>query len=131
MTGERIRDKIAASKCKGMWMGGCIPLGYDLKDRHPIVNAGEAEQVRQIYRFYLEFGCVKRLKVHLDAHGTKSKVRVSLLGEIVLLSPRSLREKQATEEILVARIVISSIRNLQEFCLTADIVTDFCSDYFV
>ena len=79
MTGERIRDKIAASKCKGMWMGGCIPLGYDLKDRHPIVNAGEAEQVRQIYRFYLEFGCVKRLKVHLDAHGTKSKVRVSCL----------------------------------------------------
>jgi len=73
-------------------MGGCIPLGYDLKDRHPIVNAGEAEQVRQIYRFYLEFGCVKRLKVHLDAHGTKSKVRVScLLGGIVLLSRRSLR----------------------------------------
>jgi len=92
VTGERIRDQIAASKCKGMWMGGCIPLGYDLKDRHPIVNAGEAEQVRQIYRFYLEFGCVKRLKVHLDAHGTKSKVRVSCSGRSSY-SPPALYER--------------------------------------
>ncbi len=80
VTGERIRDKIAASKRKGMWMGGCIPMGYDLEDRHLIVNQGEAEQVRQIFQLYLEFGCVKKLKAHLDAHGTKSKIRVSRAG---------------------------------------------------
>jgi len=80
VTGERIRDKIAASKRKGMWMGGCIPLGYDLKDRHLIVNEREAEQVREIFRLYLEFGGVKNLKFHLDAQETKSKVRVSRSG---------------------------------------------------
>ena len=80
VTGERIRDKIAASKRKGMWMGGCIPLGYDVKDRRLIVNRKEAEQVRQIFQLYLEFGCVKKLKAHLDAHNVKSKVRVSKSG---------------------------------------------------
>lgn len=80
VTGERIRDKIAASKRKGMWMGGCIPLGYDVRERRLVVNPKEAEQVRQIFRLYLEFGCVKKLKAHLDAHGAKSKVRVSKSG---------------------------------------------------
>jgi DNA invertase Pin-like site-specific DNA recombinase len=80
VTGERIRDKIAASKRKGMWMGGCIPLGYDVKDRRLIVNPKEAEQVRQIFRLYLDFGCVKKLKAHLDAHGIRSKIRVSQAG---------------------------------------------------
>jgi len=63
-----------------MWMGGCIPLGYDVKDRCLVVNPKEAEQVCQIYRLYLEFGCVKKLKAHLDAHGAKSKVRTSKSG---------------------------------------------------
>jgi site-specific DNA recombinase len=80
VTGERIRDKIAASKRKGMWMGGMIPLGYDLKDRHLIINEREAEHVREIFRLYLEFGCVKKLKVHLDKRGVKSKIRVSQSG---------------------------------------------------
>jgi DNA invertase Pin-like site-specific DNA recombinase len=77
VTGERIRDKIAASKRKGMWMGGMVPLGYDLKDRHLIINKQEAEHVREIFRLYLEFGCVKKLKAHLDDRGVKSKIRVS------------------------------------------------------
>jgi DNA invertase Pin-like site-specific DNA recombinase len=80
VTGERIRDKIAASKRKGMWMGGCIPLGYDVKDRRLIVNPKEAEQVSQIFRLYLDFGCVKKLKAHLDAHGIRSKIRISKAG---------------------------------------------------
>ena len=50
VTGERIRDKIAASKKKGMWMGGYPPLGYDVKDRRLIVNEVEAESVRYIFR---------------------------------------------------------------------------------
>src|SRR6185312_9919297 len=54
LTGERIRDKFAASKKRGMFMGGPVPLGYDLKDRQLIVNPAEAETVRTIFETYLE-----------------------------------------------------------------------------
>ena len=80
VTGERIRDKIAASKRKGMWMGGVPPLGYDLKERKLIVNPKEAQLVCDLYRLYLELGCVSKLKSHLDREGIKSKVRISLAG---------------------------------------------------
>src|ERR1700733_13273758 len=50
ITGERIRDKIAASKKKGIWMGGTVPVGYDVKDRQLVVNNAEAETVRTIFR---------------------------------------------------------------------------------
>ena len=59
VTGERIRDKIAASKKKGMWMGGYPPLGYDVKDRKLVVNEAEAETVRYIFRRYQELGSVQ------------------------------------------------------------------------
>src|SRR3981081_2944830 len=61
VTGERIRDKIAASKRKGMWMGGAVPLGYDVKDRKLIINAKEADCVRDIFASYLRLGCVSKL----------------------------------------------------------------------
>ena len=61
VTGERIRDKIAASKKKGMWMGGLPPLGYDVKDRKLVINDAEAETVRQIFRRYGELGSVRLL----------------------------------------------------------------------
>src|SRR5215471_678569 len=54
VTGERIRDKIAASKRKGLWMGGVTPLGYEVKDRKLVVVPQEAEIVRLIYRQYLQ-----------------------------------------------------------------------------
>ena len=73
VTGERIRDKIAASKKKGMWMGGQPPLGYDVKDRKLVVNAQEAETVRHIFRRYLELKSVRLLKADLDAQGIVSK----------------------------------------------------------
>jgi site-specific DNA recombinase len=56
IAGEGIRDKIAASKKKGMWMGGNVPLGYDVKDRKLIVNEPEAGTVRMIFRRYAELG---------------------------------------------------------------------------
>src|SRR5271154_2987166 len=65
VTGERIRDKIAASKQKGMWMGGTIPLGYDLKERKLMVNPKEAKIVNRLFQLYLELGCVSKLKIHL------------------------------------------------------------------
>jgi site-specific DNA recombinase len=80
VTGERIRDKIAASKRKGMWMGGFPPLGYDLKDRKLLVNPSEAEQVREIYRQYLKLGCVSKLKTYLEGKGIRTKERVSQSG---------------------------------------------------
>ena len=54
VTGERIRDKIAASKKKGMWMGGLPSLGYDVKDRRLVINEAEAKTVRHIFRRYAE-----------------------------------------------------------------------------
>jgi site-specific DNA recombinase len=80
VTGERIRDKIAASKRRGMWMGGNLPLGYDVRDRKLVVNPSEAETVRAIFRLYRELGCVRRLKEELDRRGVRSKVRVSGTG---------------------------------------------------
>jgi site-specific DNA recombinase len=81
VTGERIRDKIAASKRKGMWMGGRVPLGYELKDRKLIVNPAEAEQVQEIFRAYLKLGCVRKLKAHLEEQGIGSKVRTGSSGQ--------------------------------------------------
>ena len=77
VTGERIRDKIAASKKKGMWMGGYPPLGYDVKDRKLVVNEAEAETVRYIFRRYQELRSVRLLKEHLDEAGIVSKRRTA------------------------------------------------------
>lgn len=62
ITGERIRDKIAASKQKGLWMGCNVPLGYDASERTLVINPAEAETVRCIFVLYLELGCVRRVK---------------------------------------------------------------------
>jgi DNA invertase Pin-like site-specific DNA recombinase len=72
---ERVRDKIAASKRKGMWMGGPVPLGYDVKERKLVVNAAEAETVRHIMRCYLELGSVPELGERLAREGIRSKVQ--------------------------------------------------------
>ena len=80
VTGERIRDKIAASKKKGMWMGGVVPLGYDLENRKLAGNAGEAEIVREIFEQYLKLGCVRKLQLALNAKGITSKRRESRTG---------------------------------------------------
>jgi hypothetical protein len=79
VTGERIRDKIAASKKKGLWMGGRVPLGYEVRDRKLVVNEAEAEQVRHIMRRYLDLGTVPALVVDLvrDNYRTKLQTRTS------------------------------------------------------
>ena len=77
VTGERIRDKIAASKKKGLWMGGQPSLGYDVKERKLVVNEAEAAMVRRIFRRYLEVGSVRALKATLDQEGVVSKVRAA------------------------------------------------------
>ena len=76
LIGERVRDKIAASKKKGMWMGGTVPLGYDVKDRKLVINKAEARTVIDIYRRYLRLKSVRALGAELDAAGIRSKRRV-------------------------------------------------------
>lgn len=80
---ERIRDKFAASRRKGMWMGGTIPLGYDVKDRKLIANEGEAATVRLIFERYLALGCVSRLKIDLDQQEIRSKQRILISGRVL------------------------------------------------
>jgi len=81
--GERIRDKIAASKKKGMWMGGVPPLGYRAQDRKLVIVDSEAELVRSIFRRYAELGSVRLLKEELEAQGSKSKSWTSASGRLV------------------------------------------------
>ena len=80
VTGERIRDKIAASKKKGMWMGGLPALGYDVENRKLVVNEREAETVRHIFRRYLDLKSVRALKTELDQAGIVSKIRKAADG---------------------------------------------------
>ena len=80
ITGERIRDKVAASKRKGIWMGGAVPLGYRVENRALHVVEEEAEFVRMLFRRYPEIGSVVRLKTALDAENVRSPVRMSSSG---------------------------------------------------
>ena len=83
VTGERIRDKIAASKAKGMWMGGNVALGYEPVGRTLQVNEAEAEMVRHIFRRYLELGSVHALRDNLEATGVRSKQRTTRSGKVI------------------------------------------------
>jgi site-specific DNA recombinase len=80
VTGERIRDKVAASKKKGMWMGGHVPKGYDRVEGKLIVNAEEAIAVQNIFLAYLECGCVRKLAERLKHSGIRSKRWTSSTG---------------------------------------------------
>jgi site-specific DNA recombinase len=80
VTGERIRDKIAASKKKGMWMGGVVPLGYRVEARALHIVEDHAELVRELFRRYLDAGSVARLKPILDAANIRLPVRADLNG---------------------------------------------------
>ena len=75
VTGERIRDKIAASKQKGMWMGGFAPIGYLPHERTLIIDEPNAQRMREIFRLYLDLGCVGRLKEELDRRGWMTPLR--------------------------------------------------------
>ena len=75
VTSERIRDKIGASKRKGLWVGGVVPLGYQAKDRKITVVADEAKTVRHIFRRYLDLGSLNLLLIDLRKTGIKTKLR--------------------------------------------------------
>ncbi len=78
--GERIRDKVAASKRKGMWMGGIAPMGYEVRDRKLVLNNEGARIVKHIFERYLKLGNVRALRNDLEARGFVSEVKVSKKG---------------------------------------------------
>jgi site-specific DNA recombinase len=76
ITGERIRDKVAASKKRGIWMGGAVPFGYRVENRALYVVEEHAELVRDLFKRYLKVGSVVRLKTALDAENVRWPVRI-------------------------------------------------------
>src|SRR5581483_10599997 len=83
VTSERIRDKIAASKRKGLWVGGMVPLGYDTRERKITVNKSEAATVRTIFRSYLKLGSLNLLMAELRKRGIVTKKRLLKSGKTV------------------------------------------------
>ncbi len=83
VTGERIRDKIAASKKKGLWMGGVVPLGYRLSERKLHVDEEEAAIVRLIFDLYLELGSVRALQRALQRRNIRTRVRTLATGKTI------------------------------------------------
>ena len=83
VTGERIRDKVAASKARGMWMGGPVPLGYDLGDRRLIINEAEAATVRRIFERYRALKSMGDLVAELERDGIRTRRRVFNDGRVV------------------------------------------------
>ena len=80
--GERVRDKIAASKRKGIWVGGSVPLGYASVNKKLVVVPEEAETVRHIFRRYLELGSIGALIEDLDKSGVRTRRQVLSTGQI-------------------------------------------------
>src|SRR5690348_8246650 len=111
VTGERIRDKIAASKRKGLWMGGVPPLGYDVRHRSLVVNETEAATVKLIYKRYLKLRSVRLLKHELDRRGMVSKIRVSRKGSKSGGQPFS---RGALYELLANPLYIGEVRHRNE-----------------
>jgi site-specific DNA recombinase len=111
VTGERIRDKIAASKRKGLWMGGPVPLGYEVQDRKLVVNQTEAETVRLIFDRYLQLGSVVAAVESLDRDGVKTKL---FAGEGKKRRGRIAWTRGGLAHLLVNRIYIGQIRHKNE-----------------
>src|ERR1700688_4923457 len=82
-TSERIRDKISASKRKGFWVGGMVPLGYHTNERRITVNESEADRVRMIFRSYLKLGSLNLLMADLRKQGIVTKIRTLKIGRTV------------------------------------------------
>jgi DNA invertase Pin-like site-specific DNA recombinase len=111
VTGERIRDKVAASKKKGMWMGGPVPLGYDVRDRKLVVNEAEAAKVRLIFERYVTLGSLGELAAELDREGVRSKCRILADGTAYGDRPFS---KGAIAHLLKNRVYIGEVTHKGE-----------------
>lgn len=122
---ERIRDKFAASKKKGMWMGGVPPVGYEVENRQLIINKKGKKIARYLFEQYLELGCVAKLKRKLDAEGIFTQKRLSQRGKKMGGKPYS---RGALHTMLKNPIYIGKIRHkdkvyegLHDFIIDDDI----------
>ena len=111
VTAERIRDKVAASKRKGMWMGGAVPFGYDVVDKALIVNPDEAAAIRTIFAEYLGTGSVRQLSTRLNELGVVSKRRTDRYGRVTGGTAFS---RGALYNILRNPIYIGKVRHKEE-----------------
>jgi len=112
VTGERIRDKIAASKKKGLWMGGIPPLGYDVKDRRLVVNEREAKTVRHIFRRFVQLGSATLLVKELRLDGVTSKSWVTQSGRVRKGKPI---DKSLIYKMLNNRIYLGEIKHKEQW----------------
>jgi len=108
VTGERIRDKIAASKKKGMWMGGHVPLGYNVVDRKLVINETEAQTVRTLFALYLDHGTARAVQATVEQHGLRTKIRHRRDGTITGSKPFS---RGHIYEILSNPLYVGDIRH--------------------
>ena len=111
VSGERIRDKIAASKAKGMWQGGRAPFGFDIGDRRLITNETDAPIVRQVFELYLKIGCVRKLVNELKRRGIKSRERISQRG---LKYGGEYFSRGALHSLLTNPVYIGKIRHIDK-----------------
>ena len=111
ITGERIRDKIAASKKKGMWMGGVPPMGYDVANRQLVVNEIDAATVRRVFALYLEEGTVSALLGRLERDDIRTAPRYSAKGNHYGNRPftRGHLHKLLTNPIYIGRVPHKSV----------------------
>ena len=114
VTSERIRDKIAASKRRGLWVGGMVPLGYESRDKKLVVNEEEAERVRLIFRRYLELASLGKLMEELRERGIVTKVRHLSNGRTIGGIPFT---RGSLAYLLRNRFYIGEVRYRGEVCL--------------
>ena len=112
VTGERIRDKIAASKRKGMWMGGMPPLGYDVENRRLIINPAEAKLVRHIFQRFVETGSSTKLVKELRMEGATSKAWTTQDGKVRHGNPI---DKSLIYKMLINRTYLGEIGHKSEW----------------
>ena len=106
VTGERIRDKINASKAKGLWMGGVPPLGYDVKERKLVINAREADLVRDMFRRFAEHGSAAQLVRELKVEGHTTKAWMTQSGSF---HPGRAMDQQYVFKLLRNRIYLGEM----------------------
>ena len=114
VTSERIRDKIAASKRRGLWVGGMVPLGYESRDKKLVLNEEEAERVRLIFRRYLELASLGKLMEELRERGIVTKVRHLSNGRTIGGIPFT---RGSLAYLLRNRFYIGEVRYRGEVCL--------------
>jgi DNA invertase Pin-like site-specific DNA recombinase len=112
VTGERIRDKIAASKRKGMWMGGVPPLGYDVENRRLVPNPQEAKLIRHIFTRFVELGSSTKLVKELKLDGVTSKAWTTQDGKVRDGKPI---DKSLVYKLLGNRTYLGELRHKEQW----------------